>query len=105
MSTPSLLASVTTDQARALALAVRHVNASTPMAISADALLRAVRTGQAPPGFEHHLFAFIDETDTATLADLVISGAATYGQLATLADRLLPKAHDTRAWLHERRAL
>ena len=96
---------ISADQSRALALAARHVNASTPVAISESMLLSSLRTGQAPDGFEHHLFAFIDETHPATLADLVISKAVTYGQLAVLADRMLPPRHGTRVWLNDRRAL
>ena len=91
-------------QPRALALAARPINASTPRAIPGDVLLGALRTGCVPPGFEHHLFAFFDETDLATVADLVISGAVGYGQLAALADRLLRPGHATRAWLDARRA-
>ncbi len=91
-------------QQRALALAARHINASTPHAISEDVLLGALRTGCVPPGFEHHLFAFFDETDLATVMDLVISGAVGYGQLAALADRLLRPGHATRTWLDARRS-
>lgn len=90
-------------QQHALALAARHVNASTPHAIPEDALLGALQTGCVPTGFEHHLFAFFDETDPATLMDLVISGAVGYGQLAALADRLLRPGHATRTWLDDRR--
>jgi hypothetical protein len=90
-------------QARALALATRHVNASTPVAIPEAVLLRALRTGIIPPGYKHHVFAVLDETDTATLADLVISGAVTFEQLAGLADQLLPFAHPSRVWLNGRR--
>ena len=91
-------------QQRALALAARHINASTPRAIPEDVLLGALQTGCVPPGFEHHLFAFFDETDLATVADLVISGAVGYGQLAALADRLLRPGHATRTWLDARRS-
>ena len=90
-------------QQRALALAARHINASTPRAIPENVLLGALQTGCVPPGFEHHLFAF-DKTDLATVADLVISGAVGYGQLAALADRLLRPGHATRTWLDARRS-
>lgn len=88
---------------RALALAVRHVNASTPRAMPSDVLLESLQTGHVPPKFERHLHAFIDETHPATLMDLVISGAVNYGQLAVLADLMLPASHETRAWLDARR--
>ncbi len=90
-------------QARAIALAARHVNPSTPVAIPDGVLLRALRTGVAPLGYEHHLFAVLAETDTATLADLAISDAVGYGQLAELAGRLLHEGHPTRSWLDGRR--
>ena len=89
----------------ALAAAIRHVNVSTPLAIDEASLLRAIEVGDVPPGLGHHVHAFIDETDTATLSDIVTSGVATYGQLARLADRLLPDGHDTRRWLDGRRDL
>ncbi len=101
---PPIRDGITPDQMRALALAARHVNASTPLAISEEALLEALRTGEAPAGYEHHLFAAIDETHPATLADLVIAGGVTYDQLAALADRLLPPDHETRGWLDGRRS-
>ena len=90
-------------QQRALALAARHINALTPRAIPEDVLLGALRTGCVPPGFEHHLFAFFDETDLATVADLVISRAGGYGQVAALADRLLRSGHAIRTCLHAHR--
>lgn len=90
-------------QARAVALAARHANASTPVAIPDGALLHALRTGVVPPGYEHHVFAVLDETDTATLADMAISGVVGYGGLADLAGRLLHEGHPTRAWLDGRR--
>ena len=90
---------------RALAAAIRHVNVSTPLAIDEASLLRAIEQDDIPSGFIHHVHAFIDETDTATLSDIVTSGLATYGQLARLADRLLPNGHDTRRWLDGRRDL
>ncbi len=93
------------DQARALALAVRHVNASTRVPITEAALRTVVVTGDIPHEFEHHVSAFIDETDRATLCDLVLSRATTYGKLASLADRLLPPEHTNRRWLHDRREL
>jgi len=86
-------------QQRALARAVRHVNVSTRTAISESSLLDAVWDGEFPQSLAHHIHAFIDETDTATLSDFVTSGLATYGQLARLADGLLPRGHDTRSWL------
>lgn len=92
-------------QARALALAARHVNASTRTTMGESQLLDAIRARGAPPGLEPHLLAFIDETDRATLCDLVLSSVATYGQLAALADDLLPASHPTRRWLDERRDL
>jgi hypothetical protein len=51
-----------------LALAARHVRASTPAALSEAALLAAIRCGRAPSGYRHHVFAVLDETDTAMLA-------------------------------------
>lgn len=90
-------------QDRVLALTIRHVNVSTPAAIDAASLLRAIAGGEVSPALAHHVHAFIDETDTATLSDLVTSGLATYRQLARLADRLLPNGHDTRNWLDGRR--
>ena len=90
-------------QARALALAARHVNASTSVAIPDDVLARALQTGVVPPGYDFHVFAVLDETDTATLADLAISSVVGYGQLADLAERLLHEGHPTRAWLDARR--
>lgn len=90
-------------QTRALALTARHVNASTPTAIPDGVLLCALRAGVAPAGFQHHLLAVLDETDTATLADLAISDAVGYGQLVDLAERLLHGGHPTRAWLDAHR--
>ena len=96
---------LTAGQARAVALAARHVNASTPEAIPDLALLGSLQTGLVPARDRHHLRALSDETDTATMADLVVSRAVTYGQLAILADELLPAGHDTRTWLDDRRWL
>ena len=75
---------------------------ATPAILSAERLLRIVRTGVIPPGYEHHLFIFLDETNIATFADFVISGVGTYAQFAALADRILPQNHDTRTWLNDR---
>lgn len=97
------LAELDEPQARVVALVARHVNASTPVAIPDFVLLDALRTGVAPAGYEHHLFAVLDEADTATLADLTISGAVGYAQLAELARRLLHVGHPTRSWLDARR--
>ena len=66
----------TAGRDRALALAVRHINASTPVAIP-DAELLAI----------------------------LQAGGVTYGQLAGLADRHLAAGHPTRRWLDERRGL
>ncbi len=93
------------EQTRALALAVRHVNASMRTPISEGELRTALITGEIKEQFENHLFAFIDETDRATLCDLVLSRATTYGRLAILADRKLPPKHPNRTWLDERRDL
>lgn len=89
---------------RALAFAARHVNASIARPINEAELLNWIRSGNAPADRQEHLRAFIGETDTATLQDLVISGAVRYGELATIADQLLPATHDTRKWLDDRRA-
>lgn len=89
---------------RALALAVRHVNASTLSPLGEQELLRLLRSGKVPSNRREQLRAFIDETDTATLQDLVLSRAATYDELSALAGRLLPVTHDTRRWLDERTA-
>ena len=88
---------------RALALAARHVNASIACPVSERELLDWIRAGAAPAGRQEELRAFVDETDTATLQDLVLSGAVSYADLAATADQLLPKNHETRRWLHERR--
>jgi len=75
---------------------------ATPASLSSERLLGILRTGVIPPGYEHDLFAFLDEIQLATLADLIISGVGTYAQFAALADRTLPGNHDTRTWLNER---
>lgn len=75
---------------------------ATPAILSAEQLLRVVRTGVIPPGYEHNLFAFLDETNVATLADFIVGGVGTYAQFAALADRILPENHDTRTWLNGR---
>lgn len=89
---------------RALALASRHVNASIAHPIEEGDLLRWIRFGRIPTDRIEHVRSFIDETDTATLQDLVISGAVGYSDLAELADQLLPATHDTRKWLDDRRS-
>jgi hypothetical protein len=91
------------DPLQALALAARHVHASTTVAIPDTTLLLALRTGIVPAGYEHHVFAVLDETDTARLADLAINVAVAYGDRAALADRLLPGGHPPRVWLDGRR--
>ena len=101
----TLADALTPGQARALALAARHVNASTRDAISEVALLGALQSGQVPTRYQHHLFAFFDETDTATMADLVVSRAVTFSQLAAIADKLLLVGHDTRTWLDDCRSI
>lgn len=88
---------------RALALASRHVNASIARPFEEVDLLCWIRFGQIPTDRIEHVRSFIDETDTATLQDLVISGAVRYSDLAGLADQLLPATHDTRKWLDDRR--
>lgn len=91
-------------QVRALALASRHVNASIGRPIHETELLHWLRSGSVPADRVEHVRSFIDETDTATLQDLVISGAVRYTELATIADQLLPATHDTWKWLDDRRA-
>lgn len=93
------------SKARAIGLAIRHINASTKRAITEAELVLAVRSGNIPSGLEHHVFAFIDETDLATLCDIVISGSLSYTMLADIAEKLLPDVHPTREWLNERRGL
>lgn len=78
---------------RALAFAVRHINASNGRPVSEVELLGWIRSGTAPADQTEQPRVFIDETDTATLQDPVLSGSATYAELAALADRLLPEAH------------
>lgn len=77
---------------------------ATPLILSVEQLQHALRTGVVPPGYEHDLFAFLDETGTATLADLILGRVGSYAQFAALADRVLPEHHDTRTWLNERLA-
>lgn len=89
---------------RALALATRHVNASIARPVTEAELLQWIRFGGVPADRLEHVRSFIDETDTATLQDLVLSGAVRYGDLARIADQLLPATHDTRKWLDDRRA-
>jgi hypothetical protein len=89
---------------RALALAARHVNASISRPVSEREILDWIRAGAAPADRQEELRAFVDETDTATLQDLVLSGAVSYADLATIADHLLPENHESRRWLHERRS-
>lgn len=101
---PAQAADLSAHPSRALSLAVRHINASIPRPCSEAELLTWLRCGAAPADRAESLRAFFDETDTATLQDLVLSDAVTYAQLADLADRLLPAHHDTRQWLDERRA-
>ncbi len=91
------------EQRLALSFAVRHLNASTSNLITEETLLGVLQTGSTPVKHTNHIFAFIDETDTSALADLVISGATTYDQLVTLAGQFLPPSHPTRKWLNERR--
>lgn len=91
------------ESLRALALATCHVNASIARPFEEGELLRWIRSGHVPKDRLEHVRSFIDETDTATLQDLVISGAAGYSDLAKLADKLLPTTHDTRKWLDDRR--
>jgi hypothetical protein len=87
---------------RALALATRHVNASIAYPFEEADLLNWIHS-EIPADRLEHVRSFIDETDTATLQDLVISGAVSYRELAELADKLLPATHDTRKWLNDRR--
>ncbi len=91
--------------ARTLDLAIGHVNASTPQCVTRRQVMDAIRTGTPPSGFEHHVRAFLDETDIGLLSDLVVAGGATYAELARLAERTLPAAHETREWLDGRRTL
>lgn len=104
MFTSDALVPISLQAARALRFAAGHINVSVKNPIPDVVLLDALRTGAVLPEYDHHILAFFDETDTATIADLVISGAVTYGQLAAWADRLLPELHETRSWLDERRA-
>ncbi len=75
---------------------------ASPLTLSVEETVRALRTGVIPVGGEHALFAFFDEMHTISLADCVMGGVGTYAQFAALADRLLPEGHDTRTWLDER---
>lgn len=102
MATPT--GSLGSETLRALAIASRHVNASIARPIEESELLRWLRSGVIPADRREHVRAFIGETDTATLQDLVISGAVGYRNLAAIADRFLPATHDTRKWLDDRRA-
>ncbi len=88
---------------RVLDLAIGHVNASTPQPITKSQMIDAIRTGTPPAGFEHHVRAFLDETDLGLLSDLVVAGGATYAELARLADTTLSAGHETREWLDGRR--
>lgn len=94
-----------TDAAsRPLALASRHVGVSLSTFLEDDDIQAWFRCGEWPYDVEPHLRALLDETDTATLLDLVIAGGASYASLARCADQLLPDGHDTRRWLDDRRA-
>ncbi len=93
--------SETADAARALALIVGHINASSRDRVSATELLGALRGDRLPLAMESHVRAVLNETDVETLSDLVRSGAVGYDRLATHAAALLPPDHETRLWLEE----
>ena len=88
---------------RALSFAAGHINVSVANKISAEILFAAIKGDAVDQKFRHHLWLFFDETDTATIADLVAGGQVSFSELSAAADRLLPKSHDTWTWLNERR--
>lgn len=88
--------------ARALAFAVRHLNASARDPIDEASLLDALRSDEPPARYRHHVRDFLDETELETLSDLVRSGAITYARLAHHAGRDLAADHETRTWLDDR---
>lgn len=89
---------------RALKLAAGHMNVSAATRISEAHLLACLqgRPEDGPSG--NWVAAFLTESDLATICDLVVCGAVTYGQLATAAAVHLPALHPTRKWLDDRAA-
>ena len=89
----------------ALAIPVRHINASARDPISEETLLTALTGDDLPPRWEHHIRAFFDETDLISLGNLVRSRVITYERLARRARHLLPPRHPTLQWLEARASL
>lgn len=88
---------------KALSFATGHINVSVTNKISPDILFAAIKGAAIDPKFRNCLWMFLDETDTAAIADLVLGGEVSFAELSAAADRLLPEHHDTRIWLNERR--
>jgi hypothetical protein len=88
---------------RAMALAVRNLNAPLAHPVDPDRALDWLRNRSWTTVESHHARALLDETDEHVLMDLVLAGAVTYARLAACADALLPPTHETRVWLCERR--
>jgi hypothetical protein len=86
-----------------LSFAAGHINVSAADKIPSETLFAAIKGEPIDQKFDYHRWMFFDETDTATIADLVLGGEITFAELAATADRLLPESHDTRIWLDERR--
>lgn len=90
------------DTLRALQFAVGHINVSVREQITSEDLFGYLKGRAVEPRHRHHFSAFFDETDTATISDLVLGGDISYCELSALSDRILPDGHPTREWLHER---
>lgn len=88
---------------RALSFAVGHINVSSRHPVSAEELLCSLLCVDPYHADTAHVAAFFEDTDLATICDLVITGVISYKQLAEAAALHLPEDHETMRWLDERR--
>ena len=86
---------------RALNSTLTHINVSAREHVTATKLWTELKSHRSGQRASYHLWAFFDETDLETLADLGAGGDITHAELARLADELLPTTHPTRQWVHE----
>ena len=84
---------------RALRLAVGHLNVSIRKSIVAEQLWLEIT--DCPAQIGPHIVAFLEETDLATIHDLVLGGDVDVSALKATAERLLPLGHQTRTSLDE----
>lgn len=85
----------------AVRFAANHVGVSARRKIDPRAFMIALRDGAAPDDAKHAVVAFLNEADTAEIAEVVACDATTFALLAQIARRSLPPFHPNRVHLDQ----